>query len=130
MVLYITGFYAAAIALLTLFLSLSVSALRAKTGISILHGENIALAERIRRHGNLVESAPLVLILMGVAELGGAPALWLYVAGTALLAGRILHPIGLSAARPKSPVRIAGGMLTTAAILVCIVLIALPRFTA
>jgi len=130
MTLYITGFYAAAIALLALFLSVSVTVLRAKTGISILHGDSIALAERIRRHGNLIESAPLVLILMGIAELGGAPVLWLYMAGTALLVGRILHPIGLSAARAKSPVRIAGGMLTTAATLVCVLLIVLPRVAA
>lgn len=130
MTLYITGFYAAALALLALALSIAVTMVRAKSGVSILHGDDMNLAVRIRRHGNLTEVVPLALILLGIAELGGAAPAFLYAAGTALLVGRIVHPLGMSATVAKHPLRIAGGMLTNLSIVGLIILIVSTRLAA
>jgi uncharacterized membrane protein YecN with MAPEG domain len=122
--LLITSLYAAPLGLIAIALSTHVTMLRAKTGISILDGGNIELAERIRRHGNFVENVPFVLLLMLLAELGGTGHMWLHISGALLIIGRILHAPGLKANDPKSPLRIAGGSLTTLAglIMICNIL--------
>jgi uncharacterized protein len=109
----ITALYAAPLAITMIGLSTHVTLLRAKTGISILDGGNIKLAERIRRHGNFNETVPFVLLLMLLAELGGVNHAWLHVSGVALCLGRILHMIGLRHDKAATFPRIAGGMLTT-----------------
>lgn len=114
----LTGLYAVPLALLMIGLSAYVSALRAKTNISILDGGNIAMAERIRRHGNLIETVPMALLLMAFAEAGGTEPLWIHCAGLSLVIGRILHPIGLFHDRPVTFARIAGGSLTWLSMLI------------
>ena len=114
----LTGLYAVPLALLMIGLSAYVSALRAKTSISILDGGNIALAERIRRHGNFTESVPMAVLLMAFAEAGGAAELLIHCAGLSLVIGRVLHPIGLFHDRPVTFARIAGGSLTWIAMLI------------
>ena len=95
-----------------------VSALRARTSTSILDGGNIALAERIRRHGNFIENVPMALLLMVFAEAGGTAPIWIHAAGLGLIGGRILHPIGLHHDRPTAFARIAGGSLTWISMLI------------
>jgi uncharacterized protein len=71
----ITGLYAIPLTLMMIGLSTHITMLRAKTGISIMDGGNTTLAERIRRHGNFIETVPMILLLMTLAELQGtAPA--------------------------------------------------------
>jgi uncharacterized protein len=126
----ITSLYAAPLALLAIGLSTHVTMLRAKTGISILDGGNMHLAERIRRHGNFTETVPVILLLMLLAELGGVGHMWLHASGSLSIVGRILHAAGLKHDYAKSPLRIAGGMSTTLAtlIMICnIVAIALTK---
>ena len=114
----ITGLYAVPLALMMTVLAVRVIMLRAKTGISILDGGNPALALRMRRHGNFVENVPMVLLLMTIAELLGAAALWLHLAGGLLVCGRILHAFGLSIEKPAALARIAGVVGTIIAMLV------------
>ncbi len=116
----ITSLYAAPLGVMALGLSTHVTMLRAKLGISILDGGNMALAERIRRHGNFVETVQLILLLMLLAELIGAGSIWLHIAGTALIVGRVLHALGLKHDQPASPLRIAGGTATQIAALIAI----------
>ena len=66
MTLALTGLYASALALWAAWLGAQVSIMRAKTNISILHGENMELAEKMRRHGNFIETVPIALILMAI----------------------------------------------------------------
>jgi len=127
MSLYITGYFAAALALLLLVLSILVIMRRAAGNVSILHGDDMTLATRIRRQGNLTEYAPLVLILMGVAEMGGASAQALWIIGAAFLLGRIAHPFGLWADRPIHAARFAGVILTFLPMLALTGLIVWPR---
>lgn len=112
MLLPLTSLYASLLTLLMLALSSSVIAKRAATGISIMDGGNSALALTMRRFGNFIEYVPQALILMALMELQSASNVWLHGAGGLLLAGRVIHAIGLDANNPKAPLRIIGGSLT------------------
>lgn len=105
--------YAALLALIGIGLGMRVSVHRGKTGISILHGDNMELALRIRRHGNFAEHVPMALLVLAFAEFLGAPASLLHVQGVALVAARILHPAGLDAQKPATVLRIAGSATTS-----------------
>ncbi|PWW03390.1 hypothetical protein DFR52_10170 [Hoeflea marina] len=114
----LTGLYAVPLALLMIGLWAHVSMKRSETGTSILDGGHMELAERIRRHGNLIETAPMALLLMAFSEAGGTAPVWSHAAGLCLLAGRILHPFGLHHDRPASPLRIIAGLLTWISMLI------------
>ncbi len=116
--MHLTGLYAVPLALMMIGLSAYVSALRAKTKTSILDGGSMALAERIRRHGNFVEYVPMALLVMGFAESAGTTPVWVHAAGLALVTGRILHPLGLFHDKPVTFARIAGGSLTWLSMLI------------
>jgi hypothetical protein len=126
--LNLTGLYAVPLALMMIGLAAYVTALRAKTGISILDGGNMALAERIRRHGNFVENVPMAVLLMAFAESGGTASLWIHCAGLSLVAGRILHPLGLFHDRPVTFARIAGGALTWVSMLISMINIVINQW--
>jgi hypothetical protein len=108
----VTSLYAAIFTLLVIILANIVSAKRGDAGISILHGDNMTLALWIRRHGNLMENLPFALLLMGLCEAAGLPALWLHVMGIVLLVARLSHLFGLSVDKPYTALRLAGGILT------------------
>ncbi len=124
MALTITAMYAAVFGLFAIGLSTAVSIMRGKTGISILHGDDMALAERMRRFGNFIETVPLALILMAACELNSASSTWLHAIGGLLLAGRILHAFGLSHSDPKAVLRIFGGVASKVSMIIAIVYIA------
>jgi len=115
----ITAVYTVALAAMHQGLTYYVIMDRARTHVSIGHGDDMQLATRIRRHGNFIEAAPLALILLALAEASGTSALWLHLAGTALVLGRVLHVFGLHHDRPATFGRIAGTLGTTAAMVIC-----------
>ncbi|MCB1428373.1 MAG: MAPEG family protein [Nitratireductor sp.] len=123
MTFQITAFYAAILAIMMIALSTWVTLLRARLKISILHGDSLPLAERIRMHGNFIENVPMAIIIMGLAEAGGTSPMVLNTMGLMLVAGRILHPMGLRHDKPATFARIAGGSLTTLATLAGVFLI-------
>ncbi len=116
--LHATALYAAILVAMHLVLVFKVGAMRGKTGITMLHGDNMELATAIRRHGNFLENVPLALILMGIIELNGGNATLLHVLGTLLVLARIAHPLGLHADRPTHPLRAAGAGITLLVLLV------------
>jgi uncharacterized membrane protein YecN with MAPEG domain len=126
----LTGLYAVPLALMMIGLSAHVSALRAKTKVSILDGGNTALSERIRRHGNFVEYVPMAVLLMAFAESSGTASVWIHAAGLCLVAGRTLHPFGLFHDRPVTFARIGGGLLTWLSMLICMINIVINQWTA
>ena len=123
MTLQITGPYLAILALYAIILGAIVSIHRAKSGISILHGDDNTLAEKMRRHGNFTENVPLALLLMAVAEIQGLSSTWLHAAGILLLASRIIHPMGIQFENPRNVLRGIGSSGTLLAMLICIVFI-------
>ena len=112
----ITGLYAALLALVMLTLMVRVARMRVRTGVSILHGDDMKLALAMRQHGNFIEAVPLALILMAVVEANGANSILLHANGIVLLVSRIVHPFGLTLDRFEHPLRavsVVGTLLVT-----------------
>ena len=76
------------------------------------HIEQETLDRAIRGHGNLIEYAPMFLILMLCAELQGAPQGQLLFSGVLFAVGRLMHGIVFSFMRPQPVMRIGGMALT------------------
>ena len=112
----ITPLYAAPLALLFLILSLRVIGRRRTLRVGLGDGGDGELQRRIRVAANCAEYVPLVLILMLLAELQGAPHFILHATGAALLAGRALHAYGVSHAPENYRYRTTGMILTIAAL--------------
>ena len=110
----ITGLYAGLLALVALVLWLRVSGLRMQARVSIGDGGNLALADRIRRHGNFAEHVPLALILLAILERDGVQPAALHALGATLVVARIVHPLGLKHDRIPHPLRALGAMATFA----------------
>jgi len=112
MLVPITALYAGILALILGYLGFQVGSTRGRTGISILHGDDMDLAEKIRRHANFTENVPLALILMGALELNGSSPVLLHGLGIALVLARIAHPIGLHHDNMRHPMRAVGAGVT------------------
>ena len=110
--LAITALFAGILVAINIYLQFMVGAMRGKTGISLLHGDNMELATAIRRHANFLENVPLTLILMGIVEINGGNALLLHVLGALLVLARVAHPLGLNPDRPTHPLRAIGAGVT------------------
>ena len=112
MPLPITAIYAAFLGLLVIALGSRIVWLRYTHRIGLGDGGNKQLARAIRAHGNLVEYAPMALILMAACELNGAPAVFLHAIGATLVVGRLLHAQGLSSSEGVSFGRACGTTVT------------------
>lgn len=100
-----------------IILSFRVLDLRGSPVTKFLHKPNRivddeTLQRSIRGHGNLVEYAPLFLILMLILELSGASQTQLYFSGIAFTAGRFMHGMVFSFLKPNLFLRIGGMALT------------------
>ena len=126
--LAITAPYAAALTLIFVVLTQLVILARTKTAVALGDGGNVALLEASRRQMNFVENVPIALILMMLAEAGGASAMVLNIAGVVLVAARLIHPFGISAAKAARPPRIVGAVATTAVQLGMVVILTLHYF--
>jgi uncharacterized membrane protein YecN with MAPEG domain len=93
--LTITGFTAAALAILLVLLALDTIRHRFRTRIPFGTGDDRSLTGASRAHGNLAENAPITLILIGLLEIGGVDRQILTIAAAAFVAARLLHAIGL-----------------------------------
>jgi len=109
---FVTALYAALIALLLLAFAMRVSIARLRLGVGIGDGGHEALGRAVRVHGNAVEWALPVLLLMLVAELNRAAPLLLHACGIALVVARLVHGAGLARRSGASPGRSAGTIVT------------------
>lgn len=107
-----TPLYAGLLALLYLLLSYRV--IRQRITARVLHGDgdDKELILRQRVHANFNEYVPLALILLGLAELQGAPLWVLHMLGAMLLIGRLGHAWGMSQT-PGKPIGRGGGTVLT-----------------
>lgn len=94
-VLPITLTAAAAAAILNIWLSLRIGAIRRAAGISVGDGGSEPLSRRMRAQANFVENTPFVLALIAVIELSGKGQLWLAVVAALYFIARIAHAFGM-----------------------------------
>ncbi len=124
MIVPVTAVFAAVIGILLLVLSFQVVRFRLKYGKGMGVTDDRDFEAAVRAHANLVEYAPLGLIMLGLAELNGVAGGLVYWTGMALVVGRILHAWGMINGRGgPHKARMAGIVLTWLAILVAAVLL-------
>jgi uncharacterized membrane protein YecN with MAPEG domain len=108
----ITLLFASLHALLMLLLLARISRHRHGHRIGLGDGGDAELNRKIRVHGNFVEHVPFALLLLGLLELSGLAASWVWAFGAALLLGRVMHALGLSRTGGYSIGRFYGTGLT------------------
>jgi hypothetical protein len=126
MIVSVTPSYAAILGLLFLALSLRVIVVRRHKNLGFGTDGDTDLERRIRVHANFAEYVPMTLLLLGMAEIRGAPHLWLHVLNMALLLGRIAHALGVSRPATDSIGRVLGMTGTQSALLGGALLCVLP----
>ena len=95
MILPTTLTAAAAAAIINIWLSLRIGAVRRSHKVSVGDGGIEALSRRMRAQLNFAENVPVVLVLIAGIELTGMGTTWLpYVAGAFML-GRVAHGFGM-----------------------------------
>ena len=120
----ITPLYAALLGLVLLVLSGRVIAVvRAKGEVGLGDGGNPDYLTIVRTQGNFIEYVPMILILIGFAEAGGASGTWIHGLGGTLLVGRILHPFGMSPDPKPNPFRFVGTLATLLVLLISSILV-------
>jgi hypothetical protein len=120
----ITTTYALLLVPVWFALWIGVASRRSELKASIGDAGDMGLLQRIRRHGNFIEFVPFVLVLMILAELQGAGALWLHASGVLLLVGRLAHPFGLKIDNAGHPLRYVGNSTNLlAAVILAVALI-------
>ena len=112
MLLTVTAFYAGLMALWIMALGFEVSRRRRRHDVSWGDGDVPELAQAIRAHANACEYIPIALIVLGLSEGLGAPALLLHLAGLMLVAGRVMHGAYFLAGARRFKLRFVGMMLT------------------
>ena len=88
--------------LMIVVLGLRVSAIRRSAHVSLGDGGNPLLEERIRAHGNAVETIPIALILLGLAERALGQPWYLVAMAVVLVVSRLIHPIGMARPSPNA----------------------------
>ena len=105
--------YAGLLGIILLVLSIRVvTVVRAKGKIGYGDGGDPDFTTVVWGQGNCIEYVPLTLILIAFAEAGGTSAFWIHAMGVALVAGRIMHPFGLTKKPGFDPLRFVGANLT------------------
>ena len=112
MPLPITAFYAGLLALWILFLAFKVVGFRRSERVILGAGSSDNGERLIRGHGNAIETIPIFLIMLGLAEGLGTAGWMLHIVAVAFCAGRFLHGVHFMKARESNDLRFYG-MLTT-----------------
>ena len=111
MLLPMTLTFAAACALLNLWIATRCA--RIRIADKVMHGDsgNSLLARRMRAHANFIEYTPIVLILFALIEMAIGASLWLWIGALVYVLARVAHAFGMDADAP-TVWRGAGALLT------------------
>lgn len=92
-----TALYAGVLGLVYAILTLWVVGGRGQ--FNVMHGDGgrTELHRRIRAHANFAEFVPLILVLVGLLEVGGASATRIHWLLAPLVVARLMHPVGMVA---------------------------------
>ncbi len=107
LVLPISLTFAAALAVINLWLAIRVG--QHRVGQKVMHGDGgvPVIQKRMRAHSNFAEYVPIVLVLVVLLELAWGQPMWLWVVAALYVVGRILHALGMDAEQ-GSPLRMIG----------------------
>jgi len=108
----ITAIYAGLCGLLLVVLYVRVSQRRLATKIGMGAGGDAVLEQRIRAHGNFIESVPIALMLLYLLEQTGVDPVYIHAFGIALVLARVAHAQGISATAGRSAARLYGSIGT------------------
>jgi len=95
MILPVTLTAAGAAALINLWLAIRVGQKRASEKVWVGDNGKEPLIARMRAQANFIEYTPIVLILFGLVEMASGSSIWLWLAMSVFLVGRVLHPFGM-----------------------------------
>jgi uncharacterized membrane protein YecN with MAPEG domain len=118
----VSPLYAGLLALLFLYLSWQVIALRRHHKVSVGDGGEKAVAKAMRVQANCVEYASFGMILLIAAELQGSPTWAIHGLGLSLVLGRVLHAFGFGSTPQIVPARVWGMVLSLSSILILAVI--------
>jgi uncharacterized protein len=110
----VSAFYAALAGLMCAALSLMVIGHRFGKAISLGDGGDPVMSRAVRVFGNFAEYAPLIIVLLALAEMLGVSRTSLHVYGAAFVLSRILHAIGLYRTPKPNIFRFLGVTVTLA----------------
>ncbi len=91
--------------------------LRIGRRVSLGDGGDPLLKRATRVFGNFAEYAPLVIVLLALAEMLGTSRTWLHFYGAAFLAARLVHAVGLYRTTSPNVLRQAGVTVTFAVLI-------------
>ncbi|WP_338445543.1 MAPEG family protein [Pelagerythrobacter marensis] len=114
MILPVTLTAVAAAAILNIWLSLRIGALRRTYKISVGDGGNEALQRRMRAQLNFAENVPITLLLIAGLEIAGIGEVWLAYVAAAFILARVAHAFGMDGGKAQAARAI--GVLVTLAI--------------
>ncbi len=120
--LIVTSIIAAVLTSLFIRLSFAVIGLRRKNKIGLGNGGHEDLERAIRAQGNFAEYVPFGIILIACLELNGAPWWLVGLPGITLIAGRVIHAIGINVPPPDFSKRILGMQFTFLTLIALVVL--------
>ena len=109
------------ISLWLLVLSARVIALRGVSFLKFFSFNNYseeALTRAIRAQGNLIEYAPIFLILIFIAEYNGTHSHMLYMTGIIFFIARLMHGVAFGFMKYSPVLRVSGTLLTFLSILI------------
>ena len=106
----ITLLYTSLLTILAIFLAFRNGLVRGQTKTMLGDGGSSELLQSIRAHGNLMEHAPIALILLLLLEMQGVADWKLHLIGSSFFLCRILHAYGITISRESTPYRLVGAL--------------------
>ena len=113
----ITLLYASLLSVLAIFLAYKTGTTRLKTNTLLGDGDSSEMLQSTRAFGNLIEYAPLAIIMLGLLEIQDIASWKLHLLGSTFFLCRILHAHGMAISRESTPYRIVGAVGTWGIIL-------------
>lgn len=114
----ITLISASFLGLLLVYLSYNVARNRMRAQVDLGDGGDEGLQHAIRAQGNLIEYAPLALILIGLLEYSRVSSYLVMGLAVAFVLGRYMHGLTFGKFEGRNPFRFYGTILTWLSILV------------
>lgn len=108
----VTAWLAIFLVAIVIYFIIKIAKIRRQEQVELETGGNNKLQRAARSHGNLVETAPLFLIILAFLEMTSANSTAVIVFALLFGISRILHPIGLSGIKGTFKFRVYGMVLT------------------